>query len=83
MRDGLDLRGADYYLSSNFKEVRNLPKDDTKLQARAKGRWYVPDPRKEIDLEKIRHRALMKELGMSGKEFIHSIGIMVRILVGL
>ncbi|QDU47377.1 DNA methylase [Symmachiella dynata] len=49
------------YLSSNFKDVRNLPKGDPKLKAKAKGRWYVPDPRKEVDLEKIRHRALMKE----------------------
>ena len=49
------------YLSSNFHELRNLDKDDSKLVAKAKNRWYVPDPRKEADLEKIRHRALMKE----------------------
>jgi predicted RNA methylase len=49
------------YLSSNFKELRNLDKDEPKLIAKAKNRWYVPDPRKEADLEKIRHRALMKE----------------------
>lgn len=49
------------YLSTNFKELRNLPKSDPKLKTKAKGRWYVPDPRKEVDLEKIRHRALMKE----------------------
>ena len=49
------------YLSTNFKDVRNLSKDDPRLKAKAKGRWYVPDPRKEVDLEKIRHRALMRE----------------------
>ena len=49
------------YLSTNFHEYRNLDKDDPKLIAKAKNRWYVPDPRKEADLEKIRHRALMKE----------------------
>lgn len=49
------------YLSTNFKELRNLPKSAPKLKAKSKGRWYVPDPRKEIDLERIRHRALMKE----------------------
>jgi len=49
------------YLSSNFKELRSLSKSDLKLKAKGKGRWYVPDPRKEVDLEKIRHRALMKE----------------------
>ena len=49
------------HLSSNFKDIRNLPKTDQKLKIKGKGRWYVPDPRKEVDLEKIRHRALMKE----------------------
>ena len=49
------------YLSTNFHELRNLDKDDPKLIAKAKNRWYVPDPRKEVDLEKIRHRALMRE----------------------
>jgi len=49
------------YLSTNFKDVRNLSKSDARLKTKAKGRWYVPDPRKEVDLEKIRHRALMKE----------------------
>ena len=49
------------YLSTNFHELRNLDKDDPKLIAKAKNRWYVPDPRKEADLEKIRHRTLMKE----------------------
>jgi hypothetical protein len=49
------------YLSSNFHELRSLRKDDATLIAKAKNRWYVPDPRKEADLEKIRHRGLMKE----------------------
>jgi len=49
------------YLSSNFKELRNLSKDDPTLRAKAKNRWYVPDPRKEVDLEKYRVRSLMKE----------------------
>jgi 16S rRNA G966 N2-methylase RsmD len=49
------------YLSTNFHELRSLGKDDAKLIAKAKNRWYVPDPRKEADLEKIRHRALMKQ----------------------
>jgi len=49
------------YLSSNFHDMRNLDNNDPKLIAKAKNRWYVPDPRKEADLEKIRHRALMKE----------------------
>ena len=49
------------YLSSNFKELRNLDKHDFELRARAKDRWYVPDPRKAGDLEKLRERALLKE----------------------
>jgi hypothetical protein len=49
------------YLSTNWKELRNLPKDDLKLIAKAGDRWYVPDPNKAGDLEKLRERALLKE----------------------
>jgi 16S rRNA G966 N2-methylase RsmD len=49
------------YLSTNYKELRNLPKDDPGLRAKAKDRWYVPDPNNAADLEKLRERALLKE----------------------
>jgi len=49
------------YLSTNFKELRNLSKEDPDLVAKAKGRWYVPDPSKALDLEKLRERALLRE----------------------
>ena len=49
------------YLSTNFKELRNLPKDDESLRAKGKDRWYVPDPNKTGDLEKLRERSLLKE----------------------
>ena len=49
------------YLSSNHKELRNLAKDDPALKAKGKDRWYVPDPNKAGDLEKLRERALMHE----------------------
>lgn len=49
------------YLSSNFKELRNLEKNDSALKAKAKDRWYVPDPNKAGDLEKLRERTLMRE----------------------
>jgi DNA modification methylase len=49
------------YLSSNFKELRNLPKDDESLRAKGKDRWYVPDPNKAGDLEMLRERSLLKE----------------------
>ena len=49
------------YLSSNFKELRNLAKDDPVLKSKSKDRWYVPDPNKAGDLEKLRERTLMRE----------------------
>lgn len=49
------------YLSSNFKELRNLSKSDASLREKATDRWYVPDPNKAGDLEKLRERALLAE----------------------
>ncbi len=49
------------YLSSNWKELRNLPKDAPELMQKAKDRWFVPDPNKAQDLEKMREKALLKE----------------------
>jgi len=49
------------YLSTNWKELRNLFKNDTALVAKARDRWYVPDPNKAGDLEKLREKALLKE----------------------
>jgi hypothetical protein len=49
------------YLSTNYKELRNLPKDHPGLRAKAKDRWYVPDPNKASDVEKRRERALLRE----------------------
>jgi hypothetical protein len=48
-------------LSTNFKELRGLEKNDPRLIAKAKGRWYVPDPNKAQDLEKKREKTLLKE----------------------
>jgi hypothetical protein len=49
------------YLSTNFKDLRNLDKEDSKLIEKARDRWYVPDPNKQADLDQIRERALLKE----------------------
>ena len=49
------------YLSSNMKDLRNLAKDDPSLRTKAKDRWYVPDPKKATDLEKLRDKSLLKE----------------------
>lgn len=51
------------YLSTNFKELRNLPKDDESLRGKGKDRWYGPDPNKAGDLEKLRERSLLREFG--------------------
>jgi len=49
------------YLSTNFKEMRNLPKGDAQLIKKAKDRWYVPNPEREDDLQKLRDRDLLKQ----------------------
>jgi hypothetical protein len=49
------------YLSTNHKDFRGLEKSSTALVAKAKDRWYVPDPNKAQDLEMRREKALLKE----------------------
>ena len=49
------------YLSSNYKELRGRAKGDSELQTKAKGRWYVPDTRKAVDLDRLRERSLLRE----------------------
>ena len=49
------------YLSSNFRDLRNLEKTAPALRGKAQNRWYVPDPNKASDLEKLRERALVRE----------------------
>ena len=49
------------YLSSNWSTLRNLEKGDPRLKAAATDRWFVPDPTKAQELEKVRERALLKE----------------------
>jgi 16S rRNA G966 N2-methylase RsmD len=49
------------YLSSNWSDFRKKDKDDPLLRAKAKDRWYVPDPNKVGDLEKLRERSLLRE----------------------
>ena len=48
------------YLSTNFKELRNLRKDDPILKAKAKDRWFVPDPNQAKQLEELREKSLLK-----------------------
>jgi predicted RNA-binding Zn-ribbon protein involved in translation (DUF1610 family)/16S rRNA G966 N2-methylase RsmD len=49
------------YLSTNFKELRKLSGNDPALRAKAKDRWYVPDPRKNVDVEMMRDKKLLEE----------------------
>ncbi len=49
------------YLSTNFKDLRGLDKEDPALKQKARYRWYVPDPNKQADLEKLREKALLRE----------------------
>jgi rubredoxin len=42
-------------------ETAELTTKDATLLAASKDRWYVPDPNKQIDLEKVREKALLKE----------------------
>ena len=49
------------YLSSNWSTLRSLDKGDVRLKTAAADRWYVPDPTKAQELEKIREKSLLKE----------------------
>ena len=49
------------YLSTNFKDMRNKEKNDAALKAKAKDRWYVPDPKNAIDVEAQREKRLLAE----------------------
>ena len=49
------------YLSTNWAEYRNLEKSDPRLKTKATDRWYVPDPNKAQELEKLREKSLLKE----------------------
>ena len=49
------------YLSTNFHDLRKLSKDAPALRAKARDRYYVPDPSKEADVQKNREKALLRE----------------------
>ena len=49
------------YLRANWKDFTGLPDDHPSLKKKAKDRWYVPDPNRASDLEKLRERALLRE----------------------
>jgi hypothetical protein len=61
-KDGQDVPAQIHsYLSSNWASLRNLDKNDPRLKAAAADRWFVPDPTKAQELEKVREKSLLKE----------------------
>ena len=49
------------YLRRTYKDLRGLEHTDPKVVEKAMYRWYVPDPNKQADLEKLREKALLRE----------------------
>ncbi len=49
------------HLSTDFHDLRNLPADSPALRAKARDRWFVPDPRKNADVERLREKRLLDE----------------------
>jgi len=49
------------YLKKNYKDVRSLDKTNAEMKNKAINRWYVPDPNKQADLERLRDRSLLRE----------------------
>jgi len=49
------------YLRNNHMEPSDSPRYETALKAKMKDCWYVPDPGKAGDLEKLREKALLRE----------------------
>jgi len=54
------------YLSSNFKELRNLTKSDPALRAKGKDRWYVPDPNEYVESTQKRLKVFRLEAVRAG-----------------
>ncbi|MEQ6050786.1 DNA methyltransferase [Lysinibacillus capsici] len=49
------------YLRRNYHDFRGLENTDDKLKDKAMNRWYVPDPNKQADLDKLREKTLLRE----------------------
>lgn len=49
------------YLRKNYKEFRGLDNNNSLLKEKAFSRWYIPNPNKQADLEKIREKSLLRE----------------------
>jgi hypothetical protein len=63
MRKSAGLREliAQEVVAGMLREDGGLKTRESRLLAQARDRWYVPDPNKAIDLEKLRAKALLRE----------------------
>ena len=63
MRKSSDLRELieQEIAAGMLREDGGLEAREIRLLVHARDRWYVPDPNKAIDLEKLRNRALLRE----------------------
>lgn len=49
------------YLRRTYKDSRGLEANNPSVIEKAMNRWYVPDPNKQADLEKLREKSLLRE----------------------
>ncbi|PEK99502.1 DNA methyltransferase [Bacillus sp. AFS017336] len=49
------------YLRRTYKDLRGLDATDPVVVQKSINRWYVPDPNKQADLEKLREKSLLRE----------------------
>lgn len=60
------------YFRRNYPDLRGLESTDRKIMQKAMNRWYVPDPNKQADLEKLREKSLLREFNLYVDEMAKS-----------
>lgn len=60
------------YLRRNYPDLRGLDASHPTVIKKALHRWYVPDPNKQADLEKLREKALIREFNLYVEEMTKS-----------
>lgn len=60
------------YLRRNYPDLRGLDASHPNVIKKALHRWYVPDPNKQADLEKLREKALLREFNLYVEEMATS-----------
>jgi len=61
IKDGVQSSKFKVQSSGSLEILSNIEPANFELAREARDRWYVPDPNKAGDLEKLRERALMRE----------------------